>query len=98
MDPEPAVVAKPSSDQDSSRSPNHEAVKALDEEDHLSLNGPSLALLGLVIAIASFGIPLAAVLTERPLKRESTIPTALDRDGSKHSLPISIGRIGKSSS
>ncbi len=69
-----------------------------DEEEPFSLNGPYIALFGIVIAIATVAVPLAAVLTERPLKRESLIPTSLESDGSKPPLPISLTRFSQSSS
>ena len=69
-----------------------------DDEDPLSLSSTSIALLGLIIAIATIGIPLVAVLSDRSLGKESMVPTALESDGSKTSPPISFSRAGKSGS
>ena len=99
MDPEPAATSRLSTSVESStRSPHQEVKEGIEEEDPYSLTSTSIALLGTVIAIASIGVPLLAVLTERPLGKESIVPTALESDGSKSSLPISLTRIGKSSS
>ena len=53
-------------------------------------------LLGLSIAIATVGIPLAAVLTDQPLERKTIVPTVLKRNGSKSPAPISLTRVSKS--
>ena len=60
-----------------------------EQEDPFSLGPPSIALLGLTIAIATVGVPLAAVLTDRPLRRDLIVPTALELDGSQPSTPVS---------
>ncbi|KGG25537.1 hypothetical protein EV14_2198 [Prochlorococcus sp. MIT 0703] len=59
------------------------------------MSAPSIALLGLTIAIATVGVPLAAVLTDRSAGRESMVPTALEKDGSQLSTPISFTRVGQ---
>ena len=96
MDPEPVSVPKPSQEIDFSSSVSD--LRANEEEDPYSLSGPSIALFGLAIAVFSIAVPLAAVLTERPLDRETKLPTALQRDGFKSPRPISFTRDGKSSS
>ena len=64
----------------------------------LGVGGPYVALLGLTIAMSTIVVPLAAVLTEQPLDSESIVPTALEINGSKPSLPFSLPRLGESSS
>ena len=96
MDPEPAPVSQPPSQAEGSTPFSHEGdSQGAPEEDPFSLSGPSIALLGITIAIAAVGIPLVAVLTERPIRPESMVPTALESDGSKSSLPISLTRFGE---
>ena len=99
MDPEPVVVSRPSIPAEaSSRSSQQVGTQGLDEEDPYSLSGTSIALFGLAMAIAVVGVPLVAVLTERPLERESLVPTAITSDGSKSSLALSFSRLGQSRS
>ena len=96
MDPDPASVSSPSSKgEELSRSRHDSGLIGPDPEDPFSLSAPSIALLGLTIAIATVGVPLAAVLTDRSAGRESMVPTALEKDGSKLSTPISFTRVGQ---
>ena len=98
MDPEPAAVSKPSNKVDASlRFSYQEASEELDDDDPYGLSGPSIALLGLTIAVAVVGVPLFAVVTDRPVERESLVPTTFKSDGSKSSSPFSLTRFGKSS-
>ena len=97
MDPEPASVSSPTTHiETSSRSFSMEVVPGLAEEDPFSLSGTSIALFGLTMALAVVGVPLVAVVTDRPLGRESFAPTAFQSDGSESSLPISFSRLGES--
>ncbi len=61
---------------------------ALDDEDPLSFSGPYVALLGMTIALATIIVPIFAVISERPLKQKSLVPTALEIDGSNIFAPI----------
>ena len=54
---------------------------------------PALAVLGFTLAITGLGIPLAAVLTDRPT--HSSV-TAKESYGSQGSYPISLSRTGQS--
>lgn len=93
MDPEPAAALRTSVPVDSTTRFSHqENSQGIDDEDPFSLNGPTISLLGITIAIATIGIPLAAVLTERQTGRESMVPTALKSDGSQPSSSISFTR------
>ena len=90
MDLKPAVVSSPSLQGDlSSRSTHQEDGPVCEPEDPFSLSGPSISLLGVAIAIAAVVVPLVAVLTDRP-EGDSTVPTALEHDGSKSSFPVSL--------
>ena len=61
-----------------------------ESEEPYSLNATSVALLGLFIAIATIGIPLAAVFTDRPLESSNLVSTALEFYGLETSRTISI--------
>ena len=74
---------------------SQEDMQVLDQEDPYSLSAPSIALLGVTIAIATIGIPIVAVLTARPFPPDTPIPATLESNGSKPSLPVSIARSGK---
>jgi len=96
MDPEPASASSPSAQGEGAfKSPHQSGLTGPESEEPFSLSVPSIALLGLTIAIATVGVPLAAVLTDRSANRESMIPTALEQDGSKFSSPISLTRSGQ---
>ena len=96
MDPEPALFFKLSSEIDYSSESSLEGEKiGSEDEDPFSLSGPWLALLGLTIAVATLGIPLAAVLTDRPSGGGAIIPTALEINGPQPSLSVSVTRVGE---
>ena len=100
MDPEPAAGTKPSTDFEMSSRLSHQDVReGIDDEDPFSLSGTSIALLGLAIAIAVVGVPLLAVVTDRPAGRESLVPTptTFKSDGPKPSSSFSFTRLGESS-
>ncbi len=93
MDPEPASVSRPSSRlEESSITFQPKNNKGLEDEDPLGLSAPSIALLGLTIALATIGIPIAAVLTERSLGRNKIAPSAMEIDGSETSFSDSFAR------
>ena len=97
MDPEPAAASRPTTQFEMSSRASHQGpTEGIDKEDPFSLSGTSIALFGLAMAIAVVGVPILAVITERPLGRESFVPTAFQSDGPKPSLPISFTRSGKS--
>ncbi len=61
------------------------------DDDPYSWNGPSNALLGLVMAVASIGVPLSVILIESPSANDNNVSSALESYGSKsfNSLPLS---------
>ncbi len=98
MDRESVTVASISPQVEvSSLQVRKEESQVAEQEDPYSLSGPYIALFGLTIAIVAIGVPFVAVLTERPIRQESVVPTALG-NGSKSSLPISFTRVGQSGS
>ena len=98
MDPEPAAGTKTSTDFEMSSRLSHQDLReGIDDEDPFSLSGTSIALLGLAIAIAVVGVPLLAVVTDRPAGRESLVPTTFKSDGPKPSSSLPFTRLGESS-
>ena len=51
-----------------------------DDEDPYSINSTSTSLIGLAIVFVMLGIPLLAVISERPVTTKS-IPTSLNQNG-----------------
>ena len=97
METKPEIVSRLTSQiEASSRLSRQGEKQGIEKEEPFALIGPSNAFIGLVIAIATVGAPLLAVLTERPMGRESVHPTALESDGSKAPSPVSLTRIGQS--
>ncbi len=98
-DPEPTQSFKSFHQIDApSKAAENDYKELIFEVDSLTMNEPSIILIGLTIAIATFGIPITAVLTERPFAGEKEVPAALKNNGSKPSRTITITRIGESSS
>ncbi|QNJ05389.1 putative conserved membrane protein [Synechococcus sp. MEDNS5] len=54
---------------------------------------PLLALLGFTLALTGLGIPMAAVLSDRPSSKSSFVTKS---NGSQGSFPISFSRTGQS--
>jgi len=96
MDSEPAAsVDKTFSLSEESSSFSLRDSQVIDDEEPYSIGATSIGLLGIAIAVASIVIPLVAVITEKPLGKKSIVPNALEHDGSKPSIPVSLSRFGK---
>ncbi|QNI66844.1 putative conserved membrane protein [Synechococcus sp. BMK-MC-1] len=54
---------------------------------------PLLVLLGFTLAIAGLGVPMAAVLSDRPALKSFAVT---ENNGSQGSFPISFSRTGES--
>ncbi len=74
----------------------HEDQQGSEPEEPFSWDGPSISLLGLLIAIATIGIPFGVVLADRPLGGLITVPTVSKSDGSQSTSAISFTRTSKS--
>ncbi len=99
MDPEPAsFLIPPNHVEMTQRSFQHGTKNEEEVKDRFNLSSTSIGLLGSAIAIALVGVPLIAVLIERPMAEERHVPNALKSDGSKFSSPISFTRFGELSS
>ena len=99
MDPDPASFLIPPNPLGmSQRLFQHGTKNEEVEKDLFNLSSTSIGLLGSAIAIALVGVPLIAVLFERPMTEERHVPNALKSDGSKFSSPLSFTRFGELSS
>ena len=77
---------------------NKETDQSLSEdEDPYNFNSTSTSLIGLVIVFVMFGVPLLAVISERPETKKSLIPTSLNQNGPESSSSLTIPWISKSS-
>ena len=68
-----------------------------DDEDPYSFNSTSTSLIGLAIVFVMLGIPLLAVVSERPETKKSFIPTSINKNGLESSSSFTISWISKSS-
>ena len=73
-----------------------EPAREFSQQPSLQVAAPTLAFLGFIIAFTSLGIPLAAVLTDRPPIGSLTPLTAQDRHGSE--VPASLSLTGATQS
>ena len=80
MDLEPHLLNKRSSEIDPFLNKEKDQL-SLDEEDPYSFNSTSTSLIGLAIVFVMLGIPLLAVISERPETTKS-LPTSINRNGS----------------
>ena len=68
-----------------------------DDEDPYSFNSTSTSLIGLAIVFLMLGIPLLAVISQRPQTKKSIIPTSIKQNGPEPSPSFTIAWISKSS-
>ena len=73
-----------------------EPARELSQQPTVHFAAPTLAFLGFIVAFTSLGIPLAAVLTDRPPLGSLTPLTAQDRHGSE--VPASFSLSGATQS
>ena len=80
MDLEPHLINKRSSELDLlSRNKKTDQISS-DDEDAYSFNSTSTSLLGLAIVFVMLGIPLLAVIGERP-ETTKILPTSINQNG-----------------
>ena len=80
MDLEPHLVTKQSSELDSPLANKEADQLSSDDEDPYSFNSTSTSLIGLAIVFVMLGIPLFAVISERPETTKS-LPTLINQNG-----------------
>ena len=97
MDLEPHLIKKQSAELDSPFLNKETNQLSSDDEDPYSFNSTSTSLIGLVIVFVMLGVPLLAVISERPETKKSLIPTSINQNGSESSSSFTITWISKSS-
>ena len=101
MDPEPSLIElkeQKSLDDYFLRFDNYHP-NLYNSKDNAGWHKPSILLIGLSVSITSLGVPLIAVLTDRPSQvNQAVVSNVVKNDGSKPSVPISFSRIGESGS
>ena len=80
MDLEPRLTQQKSSEPDTPLFNKETDQISSDDEDPYSFNSTSTSLIGLVIVFLMLGIPLLAVISERPETTKS-IPTSITQNG-----------------
>ncbi len=80
MDLEPHLINKQSSELESPLLKKETDQLSSDDEDPYSFNSTSTSLIGLVIVFLMLGIPLFAVISERP-ETTKILPTSINRNG-----------------
>ena len=80
MDLEPHLINKRSLELDLPSLDKETDQLSSDDEDPYSFNSTSTSLIGLAIVFVMLGIPLLAVISERPETTKS-IPTSINKNG-----------------
>ena len=80
MDLEPHLIDKQSSELDPPLLNKETDQLSSNDEDPYSFNSTSTSLIGLAIVFVMLGIPLLAVISERPETTES-FPTSINQNG-----------------
>ena len=80
MDLEPHLIKEQSSELDSSFLNREKDQLSSDDEDPYGFNSTSTSLIGLAIVFVMLGIPLLAVISERPETTKS-LPTSINQNG-----------------
>ena len=97
MDLEPHLIKKQSADLDPPFFNKETDQPSSDDEDPYSFNSTSTSLIGLVIVFVMLGVPLLAVISERPETKKRLIPTSINQNGPESSSSLPIARISKPS-
>ena len=80
MDLEPHLIEKQSSELEPSLLNKQKEQLISDDEDPYSFNSTSTSLIGLAIVFLMLGIPLLAVISERPVTTKS-VPISINQNG-----------------
>ena len=97
MDLEPHLIKKQSAEPDPPFFKKETDQPSSDDDDPYSLTSTSSSLIGLAIVFLMLGIPLLAVISERPKTKKSLIPTSINQNGPESSSSFTIAWISKSS-
>ena len=96
MDLEPHLIKNQSSELDPPFFNKENDQISSDDEDPYSFNSTSTSLFGLAIVFVMLGIPLLAVLNERPATKKNIIPISIDKHGFESSTSLTITWFSKS--
>ena len=97
MDLEPHLIKKQSAELDPPFFNKETDKPSSDDEDPYSFNSTSTSLIGLAIVCLMLGVPLLAVISERPETKKSLIPISINQNGLEPSTSITRSWISKSS-
>tara|TARA_B100000214_G_scaffold284440_1_gene213983 strand:- start:56 stop:352 length:297 start_codon:yes stop_codon:yes gene_type:complete len=97
MDLEPHLTKKQSFELDAPFLNNETNHSTSDSEDPYSFTSTSTSLIGLAIVFLMLGMPLLAVINERPKTKKSILPSSINQNGSESSSSLTITWISKSS-
>ena len=97
MDLEPHLIDKQSSELDLPLLNKETDQLSSNDEDPYSFNSTSTSLIGLAIVFVMLGVPLLAVISERPETKKSLIPISINQNGPESSSSFTIAWISKSS-
>ncbi|WP_269609877.1 hypothetical protein [Prochlorococcus marinus] len=81
MNIESKLIKKQSSEIDPAFFNKETDQQSSDDEDPYSFNSTSTSLIGLAIVFVMLGIPLLAVISEKPETTKSFIPTSINQNG-----------------
>tara|TARA_B100001250_G_scaffold303919_1_gene265732 strand:+ start:216 stop:512 length:297 start_codon:yes stop_codon:yes gene_type:complete len=95
MDLEPHLIKEQSSDIDAPQFKKESDQLSSDDEDPYIFHRTSTSLIGLAIVFVMLGIPLLAVISERPETKKSFVPTSINQNGPKSSSSFTIAWISK---
>ena len=83
MDLEPHLIKKQTFEPDAPLLNKEIDQISSDDEDPYSFNSTSTSLIGLAIVFVMLGIPLFAVISERPETTKRSMPTSINQNGLK---------------
>ena len=93
MDSEPHLIKNRSAELDPPSFNIETDHQSSDDEDPYSFNSTSTSLIGLGIVFLLLGVPLIAVISERPETKKSFIPISINQNGPESSTSLTITRI-----
>ena len=97
MDLEPNLIKKQSAEIDSTFFNKETDQSSSDDEDPYSFNSTSTSLICLAIVCVMLGVPLLAVMSEKPETKKSLIPTSINQNGPESSSSLTIAWISEPS-
>ena len=97
MDLEPHLINKQSPEIDPALLNKEKDQLSADDEDPYSFNSTSTSLIGLLIVSMMLGVPLLALISEKPDTNKNLIPTSINQNGLESSSSFTLPWISKSS-